>query len=1318
MTKLTKGFAKAAIVLAGLIAISTGAYAQSPAPLVNVTIGLESINYSYAEEDGEAIVRVEIKEGAATLPSNVSIGFNMRLTDITADSQYNKHEGQYYDYESPHRPGGQHYVSIEAGQTRAEVRIALVNDDLVENIERLRVDLFEVSQPFAPSSAVDAGSTLTIAPSEGQVTIYDTTDVTSPQMRDVKIEVDEDVGQVEMVQILSPRLVQYDFTMIQHTVAQSAVSGQDYRHYSRTLEFETYQGQASTFLTIKDDDEPEGYRPVGQGKSVEVMYVHLLSNGWDPEDGLIINEKAYVHIRDDDPAFYVPLEARLDESTTIPIRISYPVPRTVSVAYDIVGAGYRKSGTAQFAAEQTEVLIPNATQRDKITTITLHSQSAGRIYDEAGNALADTVEYDLLLQNGQLQLADGANARRGRLEVSYNGIWGTVCDDRLDNPGNIAPKKACQFMGYATGELIPRGTVSLAPQSQPIWLDDVRCFANPQRNRNGTTPTKLHHCYHAGWGNNNCSHEEDVHLSCSGSSEQTEATPLTATLEDVPSNHDGSSAFTLRIAFSAEVDITAQQMRDHALTISNAAVTNATRVDGRSDLWELTVEPAGTGAISILVPLNRPCSETGALCTADGRMLSVAPAHQVPGPRQGTQPPGGLTPSFVSVPAEHDGETDFWLELRFNAALEQGSKTELRALLGATGGSVTKLRRKDGQLDHWRIRIEPSSHETVTVTLSPSPPCGATGAVCTQDGRTFTNGPATQIQGPPGLTVADTEVDEGPNASLAFAVTLSRAASSTVTVDYASANGTAMAGSDYTAISGTLTFAAGETQKTVAVPVLDDAIDDDGETLTLTLSNPNGAWLADATGIGTIHNSDPMPKAWITRFGRTVASQVVEAISQRLDGESHSHVTVGGMNLTPPQRFDPNGSEPPQWGGNPASEGELRTLTGHELLAGSAFDISNGETTATSPELSAWGRIATGGFEAEVNDVGMDAKVRTGFIAVDAQWDRMLAGVLLSQSSGKGAYRLRNRLDNDEGTIESTLTALYPYAGWELNDRVRAWSLTGIGTGELKLRHNSDPPIETSLGMRMAAVGVKGTVLDGSGPSGVGLSVKSDAMWVRTRSEGTERLRSAEGDVTRFRLLLDATRVLHTSDGATFTPSGQIGVRHDAGDAEIGTGLEMGASLRYSAGPLSVEGSVRALIAHQDNDYEEWGASGAIRLVPHTSGRGLSITVAPSWGVLGGNTERVWAANGAPRGIDIEQGEVERRLESELAYGLHAPLGLGVVTPYTRMTLAESGKRTLRAGARWNTSPSSTWNLEAVVDDGREGGTPSNALMMRAHKRW
>ena len=160
-------------------------------------------------------------------------------------------------------------------------------------------------------------------------------------------------------------------------------------------------------------------------------------------------------------------------------------------------------------------------------------------------------------------------------------------------------------------------------------------------------------------------------------SNATEAEPLTATLEDFPVNHDGSSAFTFRIAFSAEVEITPEAMRDHALVVSGGTVTAAAQVDGRKDLWELTVEPAGTGAVSVLVPQERACTETGALCTADGQALSTGLGHSVPGPApvaQGQQALAPLAAGFVSVPAEHDGETAFWLELSFDAAVEQGSK--------------------------------------------------------------------------------------------------------------------------------------------------------------------------------------------------------------------------------------------------------------------------------------------------------------------------------------------------------------------------------------------------------------------------------------------------------------------------------------------------------------------------------------------------------------------------------------------------------------------------------------------------------------------
>ena len=111
-----------------------------------------------------------------------------------------------------------------------------------------------------------------------------------------------------------------------------------------------------------------------------------------------------------------------------------------------------------------------------------------------------------------------------------------------------------------------------------------------------------------------------------------EAEPLTASFASAPEAHDGESGFQVRIAFSDDVEITPEDMRDHALLVSGGTVTDAAGVDGRKDLWELTVEPSGTGPVSILAPQDRACTETGALCTADGRSLTASPALEVPGP--------------------------------------------------------------------------------------------------------------------------------------------------------------------------------------------------------------------------------------------------------------------------------------------------------------------------------------------------------------------------------------------------------------------------------------------------------------------------------------------------------------------------------------------------------------------------------------------------------------------------------------------------------------------------------------------------------------
>ena len=112
--------------------------------------------------------------------------------------------------------------------------------------------------------------------------------------------------------------------------------------------------------------------------------------------------------------------------------------------------------------------------------------------------------------------------------------------------------------------------------------------------------------------------------------------------------------------------------------------------------------------------------------------------------------------------------------------------------------------------------------------------------------------------GAPSLSVADKSASEGAGA-LAFTVTLSPASGQEVTVAYATAGGTATEGTDYTAASGTLTFAAGETTKTVSVTLADDSLDEPEEAFELRLSAAVNATLSRGTATGTINDNDGAP---------------------------------------------------------------------------------------------------------------------------------------------------------------------------------------------------------------------------------------------------------------------------------------------------------------------------------------------------------------------------------------------------------------------------------------------------------------------------
>ncbi len=111
------------------------------------------------------------------------------------------------------------------------------------------------------------------------------------------------------------------------------------------------------------------------------------------------------------------------------------------------------------------------------------------------------------------------------------------------------------------------------------------------------------------------------------------------------------------------------------------------------------------------------------------------------------------------------------------------------------------------------------------------------------------------------LTIEDVAIVEGDSGTVSavFTVTLSPDHSQTVTVDYATSDDTAAAGSDYTAVSNALTFNPGETTKFVTVPVIGDFSDEPDETFFVTLSNANNAAVLDDTAVGTIIDDDGLP---------------------------------------------------------------------------------------------------------------------------------------------------------------------------------------------------------------------------------------------------------------------------------------------------------------------------------------------------------------------------------------------------------------------------------------------------------------------------
>ena len=381
--------------------------------------------------------------------------------------------------------------------------------------------------------------------------------------------------------------------------------------------------------------------------------------------------------------------------------------------------------------------------------------------------------------------------------------------------------------------------------------------------------------------------------------------------------------------------------------------------------------------------------------------------------------------------------------------------------------------------------------------------------------------------------------------------------------------------------------------------------------------------------------------------------------------------------------------------------------------------------------------IGEAGFDGEADGLSLDGDVTTFTFGADVARGRWLGGVALAHSTGEGGYRDHddsgdpNHPGRGSGTLESSLTSVHPYARLAVSERLSLWGILGYGAGDLTLAvdaagNRPRQSWKTDTEMWMAAAGARGVLLSAADHDGFELAARGDARLVRmnsdaaTGADGAGRLSESEAQTSRLRFILEGSHRIEFAGGQTLTPSLEVGLRHDGGDAETGTGIELGGGVSYAdpATGLTVTAKARGLLAHEDADYTEWGASGSVKIDPGAAGRGLSLSLSPAWGADSGNAERLWGLADA-RGLAGNDGfEPAGRLDAEAGWGFGAFGGRGLATPFAGLSLSDAGERTWRSGVRWTLGPDTAFGVEGSLREAANDNEAEHGIGLKLTARW
>ena len=730
----------------------------------------------------------------------------------------------------------------------------------------------------------------------------------------------------------------------------------------------------------------------------------------------------------------------------------------------------------------------------------------------------------------------------------------------------------------------------------------------------------------------------------------------------------GENVLVVKVVAGTDVEetyeVTVTRQQSTGTTTTDTPTTTTSSSDSASVSLLATPNPVGEGSpVTVRATVSEALSEAVTIPLTVTRGTAESGDH---GSLASITLPAGFTSATGTLPTveDDDGEDE-----TFTVAL--GS---LPAGLTADSASSVEVTITDSGL---------SAEGDTTTSSSGGPSPTGSGP----DGETLLVGFGQIAQTPPEVSITaldgSSTISEGQMARFRLTATPAPAAPITVAVAIGDRGEFVSSGQPNPRMvtideDGTADF---------SVATQDDDMDEPDGAITATVTAATGYDLSDSDNTAEVEvRDDDAPavappteekRAWHVRFGRSVSQQMVDALQQRFSTTSSTpsglQLTVAGETVT---------------GNTPLQENHvlLSRLLGFERV--SSQELAQGSSFSFSPDgagahLSFWGKGAFSSFNGIEESITLTGDVTTALVGAEWSNERWRAGAALSHSWGNGSYQGEG--DGANGRISSTVTGIFPYGRYALTPRLGIWATAGYGWGNITLNPDGDAPeYNPNTTMALGAVGMDGLLLDG-GREGVTLTTTADALFLKMSSEAVEGLASSEGNITRLRLGLEAIRPFPLANGASLSPSLEVGLRQDSGDAETGFGMDLGAGLSWNDPERGITATVkgRTLLSHGAEDFQDQGLALSFSWEPDSSNRGPSFSLSHAVGLP---AEGGMAALLNPTAIEVldEPHSDGQRFEARLAYGFPFYNNRLTLSPAVATALSPSSRT---YGLLWSLTP-------------------------------